>query len=64
MKDRELFAKMIVGHELPLLFSEYSIFHAYVKYNNPLWQKVSRMTITRKCMKIVDSAKRQVEKEF
>jgi BED zinc finger len=47
MKDRELLAKMIVGHELPFLFSEYSIFHSYMKYNNPLWQKVSRITITR-----------------
>jgi hypothetical protein len=42
MKDRELLAKMIVGHELPFLFSEYSIFHSYMKYNNLLWQKFSK----------------------
>jgi hypothetical protein len=64
MKDRELLAKMIVGHELPFFFSEYSIFHSYMKYNNPLWQKVSRMTITRECMKVVESEKNKLKKVF
>jgi hypothetical protein len=37
MKDRELLTKMIVSHELLFIFSEYSIFHSYMKYNNLLW---------------------------
>jgi hypothetical protein len=64
MKDRELLAKMIVGHELSFMFSEYSIFHTYMKYNNSLWQKVSRMTIARECMKVVESEKDKLNKVF
>jgi hypothetical protein len=64
MKDRELLVKMIVGHELSFLFLEYSIFHSYIKYNNIFSQKVSRTTITRECMKVVESEKDKLKKVF
>ncbi|KAJ3684273.1 hypothetical protein LUZ61_013437 [Rhynchospora tenuis] len=64
MKDRELLANVIVGHELPFLFAEYSLFHKYMKYNNPLHQKVSRTTITKECIKVVESEKDKLKKVF
>ncbi|KAJ4786180.1 Zinc finger BED domain-containing protein RICESLEEPER 2 [Rhynchospora pubera] len=64
VKDREMLANVIVGHELPFMFSEYSLFRKYMLYNNPLWQKVSRTTITRECMKVVESERDKLKKIF
>ncbi|KAJ1703531.1 hypothetical protein LUZ63_003310 [Rhynchospora breviuscula] len=64
VKDRELLANVIVGHELPFMFSEYSLFRKYMLYNNPLWQKVSRTTITKECMKVVESERGKLKKVF
>ncbi|KAJ4752404.1 Zinc finger BED domain-containing protein DAYSLEEPER [Rhynchospora pubera] len=64
VKDREMLANVIVGHELTFMFSEYSLFHKYMLYNNPLWQKVSRTTITKECMKVVESERVKLKKVF
>ncbi|KAJ1697461.1 hypothetical protein LUZ63_005973 [Rhynchospora breviuscula] len=64
VKDREMLANMIVGHELPFMFSEYSLFRKYMLYNNPLWQKVSRTTITKECMRVVESERVKLKKVF
>ena len=55
IKDRDFLAKMIIAHELPFMFDEYSLFITYMKYNNPLWQKVSRNNIRKECVKVVES---------
>jgi hypothetical protein len=54
MKCREIIAKMIIAHELPFSFVEYHWFNQLLKYNNPLYQKVSRAIITRDCIKVVE----------
>ncbi|KAJ3689916.1 hypothetical protein LUZ61_019080 [Rhynchospora tenuis] len=64
VKDREMLAYIIVGHELPFMFSEYSLFRRYMLYNNPLWQKVSRTTITKECMRVVESERGKLKKVF
>ncbi|KAD4179532.1 hypothetical protein E3N88_28123 [Mikania micrantha] len=62
MKCREIIAKMIIAHELPFSFVEYHWFNQLLKYNNPLYQKISRSTITRECIKVVDAEKERIKK--
>ncbi|KAJ0576191.1 putative transcription factor/ chromatin remodeling BED-type(Zn) family [Helianthus annuus] len=62
MKCREIIAKMIIAHELPFSFVEYHWFNLLMKYNNPLYQKVSRSKITRDCVRVVDVEREKVRK--
>jgi hypothetical protein len=62
MKCREIIAKMIIAHELPFSFVEYHWFNQLLKYNNPLYQKVSRATITRDCIKVVEVEREKIKK--
>jgi Domain of unknown function (DUF4413) len=64
MKCRELIAKMIIAHELPFMFVEYQWFNILMKYNNPLYQRVSRTTIKNDCIKIFESEKEKIKKNF
>ncbi|XP_076885190.1 zinc finger BED domain-containing protein RICESLEEPER 2-like [Bidens hawaiensis] len=61
-KNREIIAKMIICHELPFSFVEYHWFNQLLKYNNHLYEKVSRSTITRDCKKVVEGEKEKVKK--
>ncbi|KAK9064505.1 hypothetical protein SSX86_015887 [Deinandra increscens subsp. villosa] len=64
MKCREIIAKLIVAHELPFSFVEYHWFNVLMKYNNPLYQKVSRATIRKDCIKVVDTEREKIMKVF
>ncbi|XP_022034677.1 zinc finger BED domain-containing protein RICESLEEPER 2 isoform X1 [Helianthus annuus] len=55
---------MIVAHELPFSFVEYHWFNALLKYLNPLFQKVSRATIRKDCIKVVESEREKMKKVF
>ncbi|KAM0027898.1 putative ribonuclease H-like superfamily [Helianthus debilis subsp. tardiflorus] len=63
-KCREIIAKMIVAHELPFSFVEYHWFNALMKYLNPPFQKVSRATIRKDCIKVVESEREKMKKVF
>ncbi|XP_022024027.1 zinc finger BED domain-containing protein RICESLEEPER 2-like [Helianthus annuus] len=63
-KCREIIAKMIVAHELPFSFVEYHWFNALMKYLNPLFQKVSRATIRKDCIKVVELEREKLKKVF
>ncbi|KAK1406563.1 hypothetical protein QVD17_41992 [Tagetes erecta] len=62
MKCRQIIAKLIIMHELPFSFVEYHWFNQLMKYANPLFQRVSRSTITRDCVKVVDGEKERIKK--
>ncbi|XP_035842316.1 transcription initiation factor TFIID subunit 4b isoform X5 [Helianthus annuus] len=62
MKIRNIIAKMIIAHELPFSFVEYHWFNYLMKTMNPLYEKVSRSTITRDCIKVVDVEKERIKK--
>uniref|UniRef100_A0A251RXP5 Putative ribonuclease H-like domain-containing protein n=1 Tax=Helianthus annuus TaxID=4232 RepID=A0A251RXP5_HELAN len=62
MKVRELIAKLIIGHELPFSIVDYHWFNQLCKYLNPLFQKVSRSTITRDCIKVVNVERERIKK--
>jgi BED zinc finger len=64
MKCREIITKMIIAHELSFSFIEYHWFNQLLKYNNPLYQKVSRATITRDCIKVVEVEREKMKKIF
>jgi Domain of unknown function (DUF4413)/hAT family C-terminal dimerisation region len=64
MKCREILAKMIIAHELPFSFVEYQWFNILMKYNNPLFQKVSRATIRKDCIKVFETEKEKIRKIF
>ncbi|XP_078170092.1 zinc finger BED domain-containing protein RICESLEEPER 2-like [Carex rostrata] len=64
MKCREIIAKMIMVHELPFTFVEYHWFNVLMRYNNPLYQKVSRTTIKNDCIKLFESEKEKIKKVF
>jgi thioredoxin-related protein len=53
MKYRKIMAKMIIAHELPFAFVEYTWFNILMKYNNPFYQRVSRTTIRNDCIKSI-----------
>jgi BED zinc finger len=63
-KSRELLSKMITVHELPFMFAEYQWFNAFMKYNNPMYQKVSRNTIKKECVKVFETEKDKLKKVF
>ncbi|XP_035832826.1 zinc finger BED domain-containing protein RICESLEEPER 2-like [Helianthus annuus] len=62
MKCRELIAKLIIAHELPFSFVEYHWFNILMKYNNPLYQKVSMATIRKDCIKVVELEREKLKK--
>ncbi|MFS8002830.1 putative transcription factor/ chromatin remodeling BED-type(Zn) family [Helianthus anomalus] len=62
MKIREIIAKMIIAHELPFSFVKYQWFNHLMKTMNPLYEKVSRPTITPDCIKVVDVEKKRIKK--
>ncbi|XP_035837258.1 zinc finger BED domain-containing protein RICESLEEPER 2-like [Helianthus annuus] len=62
MKCREMIAKLIIMHELPFSFVEYHWFNQLLKYNNPLFQRVSRATIRRDCIKVVEGERERIKK--
>jgi hypothetical protein len=64
MKYREILAKMIITHELPFSFVEYQWFNILMKYNNPLYQKVSRATIRKDCIKVFEVEKGKIRRIF
>jgi BED zinc finger len=64
MKCREIIAKMIIAHELPFSFVEYHWFNQLLKYNNPLYQKVSRAIITRDCIKVIEVEREKMKQIF
>jgi len=64
MKCREILAKMIIAHELSFSFVEYQWFNILMKYNNPLYQKVSRATIKKDCIKVFETEKEKIRKNF
>ncbi|KAK1434398.1 hypothetical protein QVD17_00138 [Tagetes erecta] len=64
MKCREIIAKMIIAHELPFSFVEYYWFNELMKYNNPFYQKVSRSTIRKDCMRVVEVEREKLKKVF
>jgi hypothetical protein len=55
IKYRKIIAKMNIAHEFPFLFIEYQWFNILMKYNNPLYQRVSRTT--NDCIKIFECEK-------
>ncbi|KAJ4783123.1 hypothetical protein LUZ62_034369 [Rhynchospora pubera] len=63
-KNREIMAKMIIAHELPFAFVEYAWFNYLMKYNNPQFQKVSRHTIKKECMRVFESEREKMKKMF
>ncbi|KAJ1701202.1 hypothetical protein LUZ63_000981 [Rhynchospora breviuscula] len=63
-KNREIMAKMIIAHELPFAFVEYTWFNILMKYNNHMFQKVSRQTIKKECMKVFESEREKMKKWF
>jgi BED zinc finger len=64
MKCREIMAKMIIAHELPFAFVEYTWFNILMKYNNPFYQRVSRTTIRIDCIKVFETEKDKIKKNF
>jgi hypothetical protein len=58
MKCREIMAKMIIAHELPFAFVEYTYFNILMKYNNHFYQRMSRTTIRNDCIKVFEMKKR------
>jgi BED zinc finger len=64
MKCREIIAKMIIAHEFPFMFVEYQWFNILMKYNNLLYQRVSKTTIKNDCIKIFESEKEKIKKIF
>jgi hypothetical protein len=63
-KSRELLAKMITAHELSFMFTEYQWFNAFMKYNNSMYQKVSKNTIKKECVKVFETEKDKFKKVF
>ncbi|KAJ1689773.1 hypothetical protein LUZ63_013928 [Rhynchospora breviuscula] len=64
MKNREIMARMIIAHELPFAFVEYTWFNHLMKYNNPAFQPVSRFTIRNECIKVFESDRDEIKKLF
>ncbi|KAJ3684541.1 hypothetical protein LUZ61_013705 [Rhynchospora tenuis] len=63
-KNREIMAKMIIAHELPFAFVEYAWFNHLMKYNNHMFQRVSRHTIKKECIKVFESERDKMKKIF
>jgi sulfur relay (sulfurtransferase) DsrC/TusE family protein len=54
--------KMIIAHKLSFSFVEYHWFNQLMKYNNSLYQKVSRTTIIRDCIKVIEVEREEMKK--
>ncbi|KAJ3685698.1 hypothetical protein LUZ61_014862 [Rhynchospora tenuis] len=63
-KIREIMAKMILAHQLPLTFVELTWFNALMKYNNSSFQEVNQITIKDECIKVFELEKEKMKKMF
>ncbi|XP_021995766.1 zinc finger BED domain-containing protein DAYSLEEPER-like [Helianthus annuus] len=61
-KCREMIAKMILAHELPFSLVEYHWFNEFMKYNSPRYQKVSKATIIKDCIRVVEAEREKLKK--
>jgi hypothetical protein len=57
-------AKMIIAHELPFAFVEYTWFNILMKYNNLFYQRVSRTIIRNYCIKVFEMKKDKMKKKI
>ncbi|XP_077251938.1 zinc finger BED domain-containing protein RICESLEEPER 2-like [Tasmannia lanceolata] len=64
MKIREIIAKMIIVHEYPFKMVEYTWFNILYKSLNPSYEKMSRNTIKLECMKVYETEKEKLKKNF
>ncbi|KAF2295937.1 hypothetical protein GH714_035235 [Hevea brasiliensis] len=57
----EVFAHMILVHELPFLFTEYELFNWLMRIATPYYQKISRATVRKDCLSTYDIEKKKVK---
>jgi hypothetical protein len=53
--------KMIITHELPFVFVEYTWFNILMKYNNLFYQRVGKITIRNDCIKVFEMEKDKIK---
>ena len=61
---REVFAHMLIVHELPFAFAEYEVFNLLMKLENPNWEKISRNTVIKDCFSAYEAKKKKEKSNY